>query len=218
LVISGMGNPDPVQQGALYSVALETLTDALGEANSKDLKPVEKQVFKRLKADIEAVLPKYQEEVSAVGIEILQKKIETLNSPTNQDKLVKTFALFGIELSDSDIKAIKERNAYLHGRSPLSRELDFELTQISLRLHTLIVALLLKSVGYSGPIVNLDNNAYLIDEDKTKEIAAEDAQFYEKLVAQLTAAERDQSKLDQAREAFEAFRKESKLINQVRNV
>lgn len=174
LVISAMGNPDPVQQGALYSVALETLTTVLGNKKAKDLKPVEDDlVFQKLKKDLLGILGNHEKCISQPGFNILQKKIDALNSPTNHDKLSKTFEVYGITLTEEDKTAIKNRNNYLHGRSPLKRELQFELMQISLRLHSLIVALLLKFVGYSGHIINLDAYAYINDEEKFFELVLE---------------------------------------------
>ena len=209
LVISGMGNNDPLQQGALYSVALETLTTVLGEKKSKQLKPiVDDKVSATFVADLKEVLHKYEDKVSKEGFVILGKNIDGINRPTNQDKLVKTFELFGITLSEKDKSVIGKRNDYLHGRNPLKTKLIFELTQISLRLHTLIVALLLKSVGYSGHIVNLDIYAYCTDENKAIEIASD---VYEKITAlsqelQKAFEEQNKSRLNELKEQLEKIK------------
>ena len=219
LVISGMGNQDPVQQGALYSVALETLTAVLGEKKAKDLKPVEDDaMFQKLKEDFLDVLKNYETIIHAQGISILQKKMETLNSPPNQDKLTKTFEVYGITLTDEDKAAIKNRNKYLHGRSPLKRELQFELMQISRRLHTLIVALLLKSVGYAGHIINLDAHAYINDEEKLFEFISAQNETIHSVVAELEKAgnKQDNVKFTKAKDKLTEYLDNNKLSNMVR--
>lgn len=171
LVISAMGNYNPLQQGALYSVALEALTEELGERKSKELKPItDKEVSRALATDLLTVITKYDADLSEDAKAILTKKINSINSPTNRDKLVKTFLLYGVKLDDKDIDTIDKRNDYLHGKNPLSSSEHFELTQISLRLHTLIVSLLFKVAGYSGHVINLDQAVYATNEDKLFEM------------------------------------------------
>ena len=99
-------------------MALETLTAALGDKKAKDLKPVEDDaVFQKLRKDFLSVLKNHEGSISPQGITILQKKMDTLNSPTNQDKLTKPFEVYGITATEEDKTAIKNRNNYLHGRS-----------------------------------------------------------------------------------------------------
>lgn len=161
LVVTAMGNRDAVQQGALYSVALEALTEELSSASSSDLKPIQdKSLATAFKDDLLVCLERHKKNLSKESAEILKKKIESINSPTNKDKLSKTFGLYSIDLTTEDVSAISKRNNYLHGKTPLDRKLDFELMQISLRLHTLIIALLIKSVGYKGHIINIDTLAF----------------------------------------------------------
>lgn len=219
LVISGMGNSDPVQQGALYSVALETLTATLGNTTGKDLRPVDDDaVFQSLKSDFLNVLGNYNAGISPEGITILQKKIDSLNSPANQDKLTRTFGLHGINVTDEDKNAIKNRNKYLHGRSPLNRTLQFELMQISQRLHTLIVALLLKSVGYSGHIINLDAYAYINDEEKLFEFIAEQNKTIDASLKEMQKAsdKKDNVKFTKVKEKLTLYLDNSKLADVIR--
>lgn len=204
LVISGMGNIDPLQQGALYAVALETLTTALGEQKAKDLKPIaDKNISKAFVADLKSVLAKYEADLSEEAKTILTKNIEGVNRPTNRDKLVKTFDLYGITLSDLDKNTIDKRNDYLHGRNPLDLSKQFELTQISLRLHSLIVALFLKSVGYEGHVINLDIHIYLTDEEKMMELAAAEGNAATAIIEAI-----EKAKVDGDRESFDALRAE----------
>ncbi|MCX3263716.1 hypothetical protein [Pedobacter agri] len=172
LVIRAMNNPDPVQQGVLYSAALETLTGSLSEINEDRLNPVpDKEVFTKLRVELEHTLQAFQGEIPGEGKTILRNKISNLNSPTNRDKLVKTFGLYSISLSALQIKTIDHRNKFLHGNSPLDRTFKVELTRISLILHNLIVKLLVKYAGYSGHFINLANLEFLSDERNALELA-----------------------------------------------
>jgi hypothetical protein len=216
LVISAMGNSDPVQQGALYSVALETLTKQLRNERSNDLKPIDdKNLADSLIEDILTVLSNYENKISKTGFEILVKKIINLNNPTNQDNLVKTFELYDIILTDEDVEAIKNRNKYLHGSSPLDRKFNFELMLISLKLHTLIVALLLKSVGYSGHIINLDIQAYFNVEDKIIEFVKEQKEIVIKHLGILNSAmdNHDEATYNAAKNEIENYLRDNKLSN-----
>jgi hypothetical protein len=219
LIISGMGNSDPLQQGALYSVALETLTTTLGEAKSKELKPIpEKELSQAFVGELKAVLLTYEDKISAEGSIILDKNIESVNRPTNRDKLIKTFQLYGISLSEEDKQTINKRNDYLHGRNPLDLQHTFELTQISLRLHTLIVALLLKTVGYTGHIINLDVHIYLTDEEKMLELSVQNQAIYTRLLYEIgqTIKNQDFEKLKTAKEEISNYLKDNRLNNLIR--
>ncbi|MCS3737699.1 hypothetical protein [Mucilaginibacter dorajii] len=219
LVISAMGNNDPLQQGALYSVALETLTATLGEAKSAELKPItNKPISRAFVAELKAVLATYEGRIPAESLDILRKNIEGINRPTNRDKLVKTFEIYGIMLSNEDKETIDKRNDYLHGRNPLDMEHIFELTQISLRLHTLIVALLLKSIGYSGHIVNLDIHLYLTNEEKMVEMIKEGQETAAGLINQIEQAkeERDEAKFNAAKAELGRHIENNKIGNLIR--
>lgn len=172
LVISAMDNADPVQQGAMYAVALETITGLLSKKNEDKLNPIDdKELFNRLSVDLKKVMEDYSAEISADGMRILVIKLGNLNSPTNRDKLVKTFALYGLNLTDDEVKTIAKRDTYLHGNSPLDAKFVFELNEISLKLHSLILKLLLKYAGYSGHFINLPMSALAQDEAKVHEYA-----------------------------------------------
>ena len=75
------------------------------------LNPVQdKKIFKRLLAEWKTVLDGYRTEIYADAMVILNIKLDTANSPTNRDKLTKTFALYGITLTAQEIKTINQRN------------------------------------------------------------------------------------------------------------
>ncbi|MDB0812435.1 hypothetical protein PL490_02800 [Phocaeicola vulgatus] len=197
IVISAIGNKDPIQQGALYAVALETLTTNLGDKESK--KPIEdRKIASEVVKELKSTLERYKNKISEESFNILDKKINSINSPTNKDKLIKTFANYGIELSNEDEQIIGKRNLYLHGSKPLKTSDIFELTQISLRLHTLIVSLLLKYTGYSGHVVNLDFYAHLLDEKRRNNFLLEFSSKLDELMQEVQEAtmERDNEKLN----------------------
>jgi|GEM_PF-3873300 len=110
---------------------------------------------------------------------------------------------FLLALSDLDKATIDKRNDYLHGRNPLELSKQFELTQISLRLHSLIVALFLKYVGYEGHLINLDIHIYLTDEDKMIELARA-----EQLAATAIIEAIEKAKAERDRDRFEALKAE----------
>ena len=70
IVISAMGNKDPIQKGALYAVALETLTTNLG--NKKSLKPIEdKRISLEIVNKFKNVLELYKDKITDEGFIIL---------------------------------------------------------------------------------------------------------------------------------------------------
>jgi len=221
LVVSAMGHTDPLQQGALYSVALEAITNTLSEAKSGGLKPIpDKPTSRKFIAELMSVLTYYEAQVPKEGMNILKKNIEGINKPTNRDKLVQTFRLYGLELSQEDVDAIDKRNEYLHGRNPLSSGQHFELTQISLRLHTLILSLLLKSCGYSGHVINLDIEVIITNEEKMSELSEEMNARFVSLVQQLEDARtaKDQAKFNAVKAEFKKHLDENVLRQLIRMI
>ncbi len=170
LILRAAANRDPVQQGVLYSAALESLTGALGEKKTTSLKPIDDpEIFENIKIEFMKIVE--SQEISDDAKKIFKARIDNMNSPTNQDKLTQTFVLHGVNLSVQNKKTINERNKYLHGKSPLSRDQEFELRQITMELHSLQLMLLLKVAGYSGHVINLHMQSHLKDE--TKRLAGE---------------------------------------------
>lgn len=146
-------------------VALELITGALSTGGNKDLKPINDnktagRLIDLLKqtASVFAVENNFTEQ-QIVDLQPLVNRIGGLNQPPNVDKLSKVFPLLGYTLKPEDIKAIDNRNAFLHGFTPkleLSKD-DHgfkQLFDLSLRIHFLLAVLLLKKVGYSGKIIN----------------------------------------------------------------
>ncbi len=151
LVVNSSAADDAVQKGAMCAVALETITEYVRNSKGESLKPIKDVVqAKAFRDSLFAELNNIRASLSAEEATILEKKIENINSPTNRDKLIRPFTLAGITLNDDDIKALDQRNKYLHGDEPEATSLD-----VPLHLHSLIAKLALKQVGYSGHFVNL---------------------------------------------------------------
>ncbi len=144
-----------------YAVALEKITNIIVEEN-KGLKPIpDKKLATDFRKQLLNVLQGFQNDIEKIGnpdsIEILKKNIDKINNPTNRDKLVKPFEIYGISLTSGDLEAIDNRNNFLHGRqvSDSEKSEDFlKIYEISLRLNNLINKLILKHIGYSGYVIN----------------------------------------------------------------
>jgi hypothetical protein len=90
--------------------------------------------------------------------DILSKKLNNWNQPTNADSLTAPFKKYGYTISKEEFKCIDNRNKFLHGSLPVNErnedESFKELYYISMMIHKLIYILFLKMIGYDGYIVN----------------------------------------------------------------
>ncbi len=189
LIVSASGNSDPIQQGALYSVAIETLTSFISEKHSERVNPIkDKQLAKEVVSLLSDTLTQYQAVIGEEGVNILKNKLENINQPTNRDKLVIPFQIYGLELSDKDKENIGRRNEYLHGRTPLSIEQTFELETLALDLHYLVGCLILKYIGYAGFVIYLPAWALINNKHKFKESIDEKSQMEFKFLEELREA------------------------------
>lgn len=219
LVVSGSANPDPIQKGALYSVAIETITNYLSEKNGDKIKPIkDKAISKSVRKDFNSILSGYKEAIGEKGITILTKKIENLNSPTNRDKLIKPFEILGIELCDDDVQAIGKRNDYLHGRIPLEDNEEFELEKLALKLHFLVSCLVLKWIGYEGHIIYLPIWAIMKDEEKSMDLylsrTEQEMLLFEELRKSMEAE--DQNRFEELKLEAQEFYKAHEMNNLIR--
>lgn len=144
-------------QAAIYSIALEAITNIISEENKSKFLPIsDKKISKKFINDLKKVIDNYSESINTDGKETLIKKIEVINSPTNKDKLLKPFELLKLKLNEKEIECINKRNDFLHGRLPYSfndEESEFKLQQISLTLLYCVTILVLKYIGYSGYVM-----------------------------------------------------------------
>ncbi|NQX42350.1 hypothetical protein HQN84_26075 [Pedobacter steynii] len=148
-------------KGSAYSLALEAITAVLmGENDEKRPKPVTKEVFKELKdkflGTLDEILP--PDAGNETARKIFKSRIENLNSPTNADKLQKSFDLINYKLNDYEQSALRARDKFQHGELPVSDNSDDIVFQevyfMTLIMHRLIYTLILKRIGYSGYIIN----------------------------------------------------------------
>lgn len=163
-----------------YSIALETLSDIIIGAEKEKIAPINsKQDFKEFKNDLIDVLNKHSTKESFKDINTLQIRIENINQITNLESLKKPFSILGITLLDEDLKVIKSRNDFLHGRVPdfkkqganRSIELkDYDLYYASVRLYTLLNVLIFKMIGFDNYLLNFPkiyekNTKFKVKED-----------------------------------------------------
>ncbi|WP_035141596.1 hypothetical protein [Flavobacterium daejeonense] len=168
-----------------YSIALETLSDIIIGAEKEKIAPINsKQDFKEFKNDLINVLNKHSTKESFKDINTLQVRIENINQITNLESLKKPFSILGITLLDEDLKVIKSRNDFLHGRVPdfkkqganRSIELkDYDLYYASVRLYTLLSVLIFKMIGFDNYLLNFPkiyekNTKYKLKEDYYRKI------------------------------------------------
>jgi len=167
MIVEASSIDNSTLKGALYSVSLETITKFITKNNEDKVKPIpDKAIAKSLISEMKSKLEEYNDKITSSGKEIINRKIDNLNQPTNRDKLRIPFDLYNLTLNASDYKTIDNRNKYLHGNNPIESENEFELTQIALELHFLIGKLILKIAGYKGHVINLP--VWFIWQDKSE--------------------------------------------------
>lgn len=147
-----------------YSIALETLSDIIIGKEKVKIAPISsKKDFKELRNELIEVLNKHSKRESYGDVNTLKVRLENLNQITNLESLKKPFSILNINLLDEDIKVIKSRNDFLHGRVPdfknagenRSIELkDYDLFYASVRLYTLLNVLIFKMIGFDNYVLN----------------------------------------------------------------
>lgn len=151
-------------RGTFLSVALESLTDYYeksGKLESCKLlsreswEPLRDLLLKSISIDSDSF------SLTSDQKRILKERVLNINGPTNAEKLTKPFDISGISLTKEELDAIKQRNVFLHGRRILSQQIleeDRSAWQspykIEMLLYTAVNKLLLKTIGYSGPILD----------------------------------------------------------------
>lgn len=160
-----------------FSVSLEAITDLICTENEDKIRLLSKKQSKEIRKELIQVLnsfqSKYNEEFKEEKEEvlrlkevfsILQNKINSnLIQQPNRNKLRLPFEILKISLTKEDEQAIEHRNDFLHGRFYLNdniqnmkegNEAILEVYFISLRLYTLISAIIMKTIGFDNKIVN----------------------------------------------------------------
>jgi len=215
-LVSGSGCEDPIQKGAMYSIAIETITNFISQKNIEILKPIKKEpVARELIEELLEIINNYSSQLDESGIEILKKKVSNLNTPTNRDKLIKPFEICNIKLTQENINSIDRRNAYLHGRSPMKTEDKFELNKIALELHFLVACLILKYIGYEGHVINLPIWSIYKNKEKFNELLHASALKAERLYKQFNDSVElnDKQKISDSKEELIQFLKDNDIQN-----
>jgi hypothetical protein len=144
-------------RAAVYSIALEAITDIVSKENQSKFTPIpQKRLAKKVLRALLSTLESFRTELSTDGIETLVKKLQVANSPTNKDKLLRPFALYGVNLTAHEIDCIERRNDFLHGRfpfDPCNVDQKFQLEQTVLALLYCVTTLVLKYIGYTGFVI-----------------------------------------------------------------
>jgi len=183
ILVDNCAIKNPLQQGILASVALETITELIAEENESSLKPIpDKALARQVVKRLQKILTDEFQDIPAEGALILEKKLNALNTPTNKDKLLFPFKLYDIELSESESAILNHCNSFLHGKNP-SEEDMWNLEQIALTLHYLSAIVILKYIGYSGHVVYLPNYVLLNNADKLEDKFPNGGRSAEELLA-----------------------------------
>jgi len=144
-------------KAAVYSVALESITNIISHENSNKTVPIQdKKVSRNLIKELKSTLGKFSVVLSKESIDTIIKKINVINSPTNKQKLLIPFEVYNIKLNSKEINCINMRNDFLHGRVPKNNTKDdekYNLEQIAFTLLYCVVALVLKYVEYTGYVL-----------------------------------------------------------------
>jgi len=155
-IIDGHQSKQVLLKGGIYSIGIETIAGILYEENAERINPIaDKRLAKNVISKVREAISEYDSFISEYGKDILEAKVNALNSPTNAKKLSKPFELFGINLPEEDIAVLNTRNKFLHGTSPLEdSESPEELQAIVNKMLFLLMVLMLKHAGYSGHIIH----------------------------------------------------------------
>ena len=145
-------------QASVRAIVLETLARSVPGP-----KPISDDgLWNEMKMDMEDVVKRYtnnevgEQQISEESLNVLSKKINSMNNPTNADSLARPLAEAGYELSDNDKDALKMRNTFLHGglvKGSVEKQTS-ELFYLSLMLHKLACIIILKKAGFEGYILN----------------------------------------------------------------
>lgn len=170
ILMTEAGNLPLELKTSIYSVCIETMRNLIKERNKNRIKPFKKKSKSReFIKSVKSILADIPDE-EFNSRESIVKKIENINQIGNTESFIETFNSQEINLSEDDIKALKMRNEFLHGRIPFdSYEDDSELRYISDKLFQLVSYLIFKYCGYSGYVLNQANLRLLLNNKKLQD-------------------------------------------------
>ena len=148
---------------ACLAVVMEGICNYILNQNEERLNPIkEKKVAKEIRKKIIDLLNTYKDKIDIYDFSTLLKRIDNLNQPTNTEKLKRPYELLGIKLKDYEIKAIENRNNFLHANLQFEIGRNIENSdsiahQLFFTCHVLdrlFYKLILKLINYNGTIIN----------------------------------------------------------------
>jgi len=148
---------------ACLAVVMEGICNYILKQNEERLNPIkEKKIAKEIREKIIDLIKAYKEIIDRDDFITLIKRIDNLNQPTNTEKLKRPYELLGIKLKDYEIKAIENRNNFLHAN--LQFEIGRDIKNSSSTAHQLFFTcnvldrlfykLVLKLINYKGTMLN----------------------------------------------------------------
>ena len=145
-------------QAGVRAIVLEPLA-----CSAPGPKPIpDDGLWNEIKAAMEDVVKRYtnneagEKQISDESLNVLIKKINSMNNPTNADSLARPLEEVGYVLSANDKYVLKTRNTFLHG-GLVKGSADTQTSEIfylSLMLHKLACVIILKKAGFEGYILN----------------------------------------------------------------
>jgi hypothetical protein len=139
LSINNLNNFSIFLKAGMYAIVLEMITAIISKEKKEQYEPEvilnEKNV--ELRAELQTKLHDtakefFQEQHFEFADSIVEKRINGIYTPINNEKLTMPYDWLGITLSEQDIKNIKTRNKFLHGSNPYN---DKDLEKLSKKLH-----------------------------------------------------------------------------------
>ena len=148
-----------LSRGALYSVALERITNIICQDNEDNIAPIKDKEKARELAQslVNSAKTFFDSKNLGVVPSAIEARLSNINSPTNQDKLYKPYEILDISLSADDKNTIKHRNDFLHAKNMEVLGFD-ELFRINLELNFLVNALVFKKIGWTVIVQNLSKS------------------------------------------------------------
>lgn len=157
-------------RGALLSIALESATKHLEQRGLlKAKKPLKDEEWRTVRAALLVTI----EDMATKGSwgkgtrNTFVQRVDNMNGPTNADQLTQPFDILNLTLRDDEIEAIKHRNNFIH-RGRLLKVEEHEkdpskwtmVWSAEMTLYTAINKLLLKYLGYSGPLIDWGRKSF----------------------------------------------------------
>ena len=128
-------------------------------------KPLDDTTWKELRQAMLAAVKSRSDGWTDIQRKVIHDRVNNLNSPTNAEKLSKPFDVLKVPLRDQEMEAIILRHKFLHAGRILDPDVvagdgDAWRTAYAaeMRIYTAVNKLLLRYLGYTGPVVDWGEN------------------------------------------------------------